>query len=108
MKRIPPQSFLRATVVGLVVAVAGIAWTPAFSWRSEWQADRNYTVQSDTFDVVWYCGSGRTLTVVFDDGSIYEYYRVSSRDWRDFMTTRHKGGFFNGRIRDRYDYQRLR
>ena len=97
-----------AASVSLLVMIAGLAWSPRSSFDSPWQADRNYRLEACPMDLVWYAGKRKALTVVFHDGSIYEYYNVPTRVFRELMATQHKGGYFNGRIRGSFNYCQLR
>jgi KTSC domain len=47
------------------------------------------------------------LTVTFVTGSIYEYVDVPAEVAASFQSAFSKGTFFNGYIRDRYDFREL-
>jgi hypothetical protein len=47
------------------------------------------------------------LTVTFASGRIYEYVDVPSEVAASFQSAFSKGTFFNGYIRDRYDFREL-
>ncbi len=48
-----------------------------------------------------------TLTVAFNNGSVYEYYRVPRSVFHDFLDADSKGGFHAREIRNQYDYCRI-
>jgi KTSC domain len=47
------------------------------------------------------------LTVTFTTGRIYEYVDVPVEVAASFQSAYSKGSFFNGYIRDRYDFREL-
>lgn len=47
------------------------------------------------------------LTVTFVTGRIYEYFEVPAEVAAAFRSAFSKGTFFNGYIRDRYDFREL-
>jgi hypothetical protein len=47
------------------------------------------------------------LTVTFATGRIYEYVDVPAEVAASFQSAFSKGTFFNGYIRDRYDFRKL-
>ena len=47
------------------------------------------------------------LTVTFVTGRIYEYVDVPAEVAASFHSASSKGGFFNGYIRDRYDFREM-
>ena len=49
-----------------------------------------------------------TLTIEFQDNSIYEYYNVHVFVWANLQRVTSKGYFFNKNIRSKYSFSRLR
>jgi KTSC domain len=47
------------------------------------------------------------LTVTFTTGRIYEYIDVPAEVAASFQSAFSKGSFFNGYIRDRYDFREI-
>lgn len=48
-----------------------------------------------------------TLTIQFQDGSVYEYYNVHIFVWYNLSRVTSKGWFFNKNIRSNYQFTKL-
>jgi hypothetical protein len=56
---------------------------------------------------IQYDAERERLTVTFVTGRVYEYIDVPPNVARAFRSAMSKGTYFNGYIRDRYDYREL-
>ena len=65
-------------------------------------------VESRVFEGARYKDEARSLCLLFDNGSVYEYQNVPVNVYEEFMKTRRKGAFFNERIRNVYPFRRVR
>jgi hypothetical protein len=59
--------------------------TEGSSQSYQYQDGLLISIESDNVSAAGYKKSTRTLTIVFDSGSIYEYYDVSESVWIDFL-----------------------
>ena len=64
-------------------------------------------VESNVFDAYRYSPSQKTLTLWFDNGSVYRYANVPAGVVRDFDQVVNKGRFFHQNIRSAYVCARL-
>ncbi len=65
-------------------------------------------VTSSNLASVGYDPSSQTLEVAFRDGSVYQYYGVSSAVHMQLMNASSHGSYFSQHIRDRYRYRKVR
>lgn len=68
---------------------------------------RNY-VSSSNLQSVGYDRDSSILEVKFHNGHVYQYRGVPSLVYASLMNASSKGQFFNGHIRDRYPYRKIR
>ena len=61
-------------------------------------------VSSTAIQRIDYDAAARQLWVTFTGGNTYKYYDVPRAVYESFMRAESKGVFFNGYIRDRYDF----
>jgi KTSC domain-containing protein len=68
---------------------------------------RYQNMPSSIVDHIHYDRGGERLTVTFVTGGIYEYVDVPPEVAASFQSAHSKGTFFNGYIRDRYDFREI-
>ena len=73
----------------------------------EWQAARCQSMPSIAIADIEYDQERERLTVTFVTGGIYEYVDVPAEVAASFQSAFSKGTFFNGYIRDRYDFREI-
>lgn len=61
-------------------------------------------VSSTAIRAIDYDAATRQLRVTFPGGNIYKYYDVPRSVYESFLQAESKGLYFNGYIRDRYDF----
>jgi lysyl-tRNA synthetase class 2 len=61
-------------------------------------------VSSTAIKRIYYDATARQLWVTFAGGNTYKYYDVPRGVYESFIQAESKGVFFNGYIRDRYDF----
>jgi len=49
-----------------------------------------------------------TLRIVFSNGSIYDYYNVPKEIYEDFLKAESIGKYFWAKIKDKYEYERIK
>lgn len=64
------------------------------------------TLSSVALHAIAYNAEQETLEVEFQNGRVYQYYRVPQMVFLDLLAADSKGRFFNRRIRDRYAFMR--
>ncbi len=64
------------------------------------------TLSSVALHAIAYNAEQETLEVEFQNGRVYQYYRVPKMVFLDLLAADSKGRFFNRRIRDRYAFMR--
>ena len=64
------------------------------------------TLSSVALHAIAYNAEQETLEVEFQNGRIYQYYRVPKMVFLDLLAADSKGRFFNRRIRDRFAFMR--
>ena len=64
-------------------------------------------MSSTSIDHIHYDRASERLTVSFADGGMHEYVDVPPEVAASFESAFSKGLFFNGYIRDRYDFREL-
>lgn len=69
--------------------------------------NRSY-VSSSNLRAVGYDHDSSVLEVEFHNGYIYQYRGVPSFVYSSLMNASSKGQYFNGFIRDRYPYRKVR
>ncbi len=62
-------------------------------------------VESSTMVSVGYEGKSRILEIEFTSGAVYQYLDVPAAVHKELMRAESKGRYFNGEIRDGYNYQ---
>lgn len=65
-------------------------------------------VVSSELRSVGYDADALILEIEFQNGRVYQYHGVPPPIFESLLTAQSKGRFFNGNIRDRYAYTRLR
>lgn len=65
-------------------------------------------VNSSHLSAVDYDITSETLTIEFNDGSLYEYYNVPHRIYEELINATSKGKFFHNFIRDVYITRKIR
>ena len=73
----------------------------------EWQAVRCRDMLSKVIADIEYDRKSRGLKVTFVTGRIFEYIDVPAEVAASFQSAFSKGTFFNGYIRDRYDFREI-
>ncbi len=68
---------------------------------------RYRNMPSSIVDHIHYDRGSERLTVTFVTGGIYEYVDVPPEVAASFQSAHSKGTFFNGYIRDRYDFREI-
>ena len=68
---------------------------------------RYRNMPSGIVDHIHYDRGSERLTVTFVTGRIYEYVDVPPEVAASFQSAFSKGTFFNGYIRDRYDFREI-
>jgi hypothetical protein len=61
-------------------------------------------VDSTAIRAIDYDAASRQLRVTFPGGNTYKYYDVPRGVYQSFLEAESKGLYFNGYIRDRYDF----
>jgi KTSC domain len=61
-------------------------------------------VSATAIERIDYDAAMRQLRVTFPGGNVYKYYDVPRAVYESFLQAEAKGVFFNGYIRDRYDF----
>jgi hypothetical protein len=89
----------------LVVLVAALS-APASRCDAPAAVEKQ-AVESDLLNSVTYDGATHTLTLAFDDGSIYEFYAVDRSVFLDLVRVVNKGEYFNAHIRNVFRYRRV-
>lgn len=64
-------------------------------------------VGSSNLAEVGYNATSQTLEVMFQDGSIYQYYNVPQPIYDALMAAPSKGKFLYSQIKDRFPYARV-
>jgi hypothetical protein len=64
-------------------------------------------VSSSAIVSVGYDQASHTLEVEFAAGTVYQYYDVESKTYRDLMKASSKGRFLDLHIRDEYPFSRV-
>ena len=59
---------------------------------------------SNAIERIIYDAATRQLRVTFNGGNTYKYYDVPRAVYESFLEADSKGLYFNGYIRDRYDF----
>jgi len=54
-----------------------------------------------------YDAASATLTIVFHDGSVYEYFAVPYAEYVGLLNASSHGQYFHAHIKDRYRYRRV-
>ncbi len=54
-----------------------------------------------------YDAAGATLTIVFHDGSVYEYYGVPHSEYAGLLNASSHGQYFHAHIKGRYRYRKI-
>jgi hypothetical protein len=75
---------------------------PAAESATTRERARKVPVESNVFDAYRYSPSQKTLTLWFDNGSVYRYADVPEAVVRDFHQVVNKGRFFHQNIRKTY------
>lgn len=73
----------------------------------EWQAVRCRGMQSKVIADIDYDRKSQGLKVTFVTGRTFEYIDVPAEVAASFQSAFSKGTFFNGYIRDRYDFREI-
>ena len=68
---------------------------------------KKVAVESNVFEAYRYSPSQKTLTLWFDNGSVYRYANVPEPVVRDFAMVVNKGRYFHQNIRGVYEHARL-
>lgn len=69
-------------------------------------AMRRNHVDSSAISSVGYDERSSVLEVEFSSGTVYDYYNVPPRIYRDLLKASSKGSFVSRRVRDRYPFVR--
>lgn len=64
-------------------------------------------VTSHTLKAVGYNPETLTLELEFINNDLYKYFKVPASVYLELMNANSKGSFFNTRIRDMYDYEKV-
>jgi len=90
---------LQISITGLLVlmTVAAIATPYVYKWATA-QPDR-IKVNSTSLGAVGYNSHTQTLEIRFNNGSIYQYFKVPEQVHRDLMNAKSHGSFFHSSIR---------
>ncbi len=64
-------------------------------------------VESSTLRSVGYNVDTETLELEFAGGDAYKYFHVPPSVYLELMNSNSKGAFFNNRIKDVYDYEKI-
>jgi hypothetical protein len=73
----------------------------------KWQDGRFILLDSSVFEAAKYNQRTRTLTLVFQNGYVYQYEEVPRSVYQRFMLARNKGALFHAEIRNVFDFRRL-
>ena len=92
---------MNAWMVMMMLAAGAVSDEPKL------EEDRLCEVESKVFDQVMYSSSSKKLTLIFDNGRVYEYYQVPKKHWQGIMSSPRKGHYFNKQIRSKYKYRRI-
>ena len=65
------------------------------------------SVSSSNLHSVGYDADAQTLEIEFNDGSIYQYYRVPGQIHRGLLSADSKGSYFQRNIRSKYRYTKV-
>lgn len=65
------------------------------------------TLNSSDLRGAEYDTAGATLTIVFHDGSVYEYYNIPHSEYVGLLNASSHGQYFHAHIKDRYRYRRI-
>jgi len=68
----------------------------------------NVTIKSSNLKFASYNTSTKTLTVTFNNESIYEYYEVPWQTFTKLRMAESQGKFFNTEISKSYKYKKLK
>jgi hypothetical protein len=66
--------------------------------------DGGTNVSSNAIQAIAYDAKTRQLRVTFNGGNAYKYYDVPRGVYESFLKAESQGLYFNGYIRDRYDF----
>lgn len=66
-----------------------------------------HAVTSSNIAQIGYDSSTGTVRVVFNDGSVYEYYNVEKHVFDDFLTASSVGKYLHQHLKGKYQYSRI-
>ena len=69
---------------------------------------KRQSVESSNLASVGYDEATQTLEVEFNHGGIYQYFEVPKEVYEELMIADSHGKYFNGCIKDDYEYQRIK
>jgi len=69
---------------------------------------KRQSVESSNLASVGYDEVTQTLEVEFNHGGIYQYFEVQKEVYEELMNADSQGKYFNGWIKDDYEYQRIK
>lgn len=65
-------------------------------------------VRSSNLNAVGYDSINHILTIRFNNGTVYEYYRVPMHTYTGLMSAGSKGSYHHRNIRGHFKYRRIR
>jgi hypothetical protein len=102
-----PQSEQVSPIVASLITAAAAAGTAAVLLVREFIANTvrevgEFDVDSSCIQTLEYSLVDGSMTVVFTDGSVYDYPYVPPHNFVRFLMARSKGQFFNSEVRGRW------
>jgi hypothetical protein len=67
----------------------------------------NVEIQSSNIKFASFNTENKTLTITFNNGTIYEYYNFSWEIFAKFRMAESQGKFFNTEINGKYEYKKV-
>lgn len=67
----------------------------------------NLEIESSNLKNASYNTESQVLTITFNNGGIYEYYKVPWNIFTKFQMAQSQGKFFSSDIRTKYDYKKI-
>jgi hypothetical protein len=98
------KKFVYGLLVWLVLVGVGHR---SVAYGETYEEERLLKVESKVFKLVMYSSETRMLSVVFQNGRVYEYFEIPKTVFEGLMRSQHKGGYYNRQIKSRFKYRRV-
>ena len=64
--------------------------------------------ESSTVKSTEYNTENQILTVEFNNGNVYEYYKVADEVWEELLNADSIGKYLNAHIKGKFDYKQIK